>query len=130
MINHAKSRKRDLSRFPPPSRPSRPPSLLKIFRAPDEVRGAKRRNLLKSPASPHEPDLLFSIAQPPSLSGLSSPSLLSTSRFGSLAGSQSLKKFFFGARPPESNINQITPSSRTPTFFGFPVVVTPPPLLL
>lgn len=37
-----------------------------IFRAPDEVRGAKRWNLLKSLARPANPDSLFSIAQPPS----------------------------------------------------------------
>lgn len=52
-----------------------PPSflaLLKIFRAPDEVRGAKRRNLLKSLARPREPrplifDCSASLPSPPPL---------------------------------------------------------------
>lgn len=54
-----------------------PPSflaLLKIFRAPDEVRGAKRRNLLKSLARPREPrPLIFdcSASLPPPLPSLS-----------------------------------------------------------
>lgn len=41
-------------------------------------------------------------------------SLIFSPTSGFLTRSQSLKKFFFEARPLESNINQITPSSRTP----------------
>jgi len=59
-----------LRAHPPPRALSlsyRSTALLKIFRTPDEVREAKRRNLLKSPA---RPDPLFSIAQPPLLGPL------------------------------------------------------------
>lgn len=88
--------------------------LHKIFGTSDEVRGAKRRNLLKPLAFLRSPRLL--IFDCSALSLVLSPSPLSFSASptsGFLTGSQSLKKFFFEARPLESNINQITPS-RTP----------------
>ena len=74
---------------------------------------------IKVSDSPRESQLLIfdcSVSLPSSLPHHLYPQPPSLSAgLGSLAESQSLKKFFFGARPLESNINQITPSSWIPS---------------
>lgn len=123
-----KVRKKERYPFNPRSLPPLPPPFLfpRTQDIPNPWRSSRSETSesIKVSRSPREPRPLFSIAQPPSHplppSPLPRPSL--STRLGSLAESQSLKKFFFGARPPESNINQITPSSRIPSTFLYDVL--------